>query len=203
VTITQCPPSRPIETARRGAGALTATLFVVYAVLLAWTVLWKLDMPWIGGVGRVVKLVPFIAADGEGASEPLEVAANLALFIPIGMFLALLAPRWGWLKTTAVVAAGSAALELTQYVLAIGRTDVTDVIANAAGGLVGYVLVALAEARSGADGRMRVARISGIITLIGVVAAAVFIALPLRYGSPPDHDGMDIPRGASSTLSQR
>ena len=36
-------------------------LFVIYLVLLVWTVLWKLNVPWIGG-DTMIKLVPFAAS---------------------------------------------------------------------------------------------------------------------------------------------
>ena len=47
-----------------------------------WTVLWKLEVPWVGGE-RMVKLVPFVATGGAGASAPLEVVVNLAALRPV------------------------------------------------------------------------------------------------------------------------
>ena len=44
-------------------------LFVVYLILLGWLVLWKLDVPFVGGVQRVIKLVPFAPSGDEGASN--------------------------------------------------------------------------------------------------------------------------------------
>ena len=61
-------------------------LFTVYLVLLAWIVLWKLGVPWAGGISRVIKLVPFVPSGDEGASAPFEVVANFALFIPLGVY---------------------------------------------------------------------------------------------------------------------
>ena len=68
--------SHPVAAVRpeeRRRSALLVALFLVYLVLLTWVVMWKLEMPWVGGGVRNVKLVPFISSDGDGASRPLEV----------------------------------------------------------------------------------------------------------------------------------
>jgi len=113
-------------------------LFVIYLLMLAWLVLWEFQVPWIGGGAlRRIKLVPFVAGAGAGASTPPEVVANIVFFVPFGVYLGLLAPTWGWWKAVGVVAGASAVIEVTQYALAIGSSDVTDVITNTTGGLVG------------------------------------------------------------------
>ncbi|MFK4729033.1 VanZ family protein [Agromyces mediolanus] len=128
----------------RGAATLLAGLFAVYLVLLVWLVLWKLNLPWEAmPERRSLKLVPFIAAEGYGASALREVAGNVAVFVPFGLGLALLRPGWGWWRVAAAAAALSAALELAQFALAIGSTDVTDVITNTAGAVAGVVLARL------------------------------------------------------------
>ena len=56
----------------RGRGRLTLA-FVGYLVLLAWVVLWKLEVPWIGEAAtllRPLKLVPFVSSGDAGASAP-------------------------------------------------------------------------------------------------------------------------------------
>ena len=120
-------------------------LFVVYLALLVWTVLWKLDVPWVGGETAVVKLVPFVRTPEAGPSAPVEVAVNLALFVPFGVYLGLLAPTRPWWAAVLVMAGTSLALEVAQYVLAVGRSDTTDVIANTVGGLTGVALLSLAR----------------------------------------------------------
>lgn len=145
-------------------------LFVVYLLLLTWIVLWKLQPPWIGGVDRVIKLVPFVAFGGLGASRAAEVAANVLLFVPLGGYLRLLAPARARLARSALVAAGtSVAFEATQYVLAIGSSDITDVIANTGGALIGYALAALV-------GRRLAIRICALGTAAAVLACAAFLA---------------------------
>ena len=138
----------PVTPARSPARSRLAALFVVYLALLVWTVLWKLEVPWVGG-DRMVKLVPFVATDGAGASAPLEVVVNLLLFVPFGLYLGLLVPARRWWALAGVVAGSSLALEVGQYVLAVGRSDTTDVVVNTAGGLVGLGLAAVRPAPVG------------------------------------------------------
>ena len=160
-------------------------LFLVYLVLLAWVVLWKLEVPWVGEE-RVVKLVPFVATPDAGPSARLEVAVNLVLFVPFGVYLALLAPSWPRWRSAGVVAVASALLEAAQYVLAVGRSDVTDVVVNTAGGLAGLVVLGVAR-------RLLRARTSGVLvvacalgTLVVLVGAGLYLASPLQYGPVRD-----------------
>lgn len=163
--------------------AFLAVLFAVYVVLLAWAVLWKLDVPWVGvDAQRVIKLVPFVRTAEAGASAPFEVFANILFFVPFGIYLRLLVPSWPWWRAAGAIAAASLSLEIAQYVLAIGSTDVSDVIANTAGGLVGIVLLALARGLLQARTAIVVTRVCAIGTVLLLLASAVFVASPLRYG---------------------
>ena len=141
--------------------ARLVALFVVYLVLLTWAVLWKLEVPWVGEAGwRIVKLVPFVATSGAGASTPFDVVANLALFVPLGLYLGLLVPSWRWWKVACAAAAASLGLEVAQYVLAVGSSDLTDVVVNTAGALVGlgcspWRAAGSGEHRRGPDARLR------------------------------------------------
>ncbi|WP_242609576.1 VanZ family protein [Agromyces ramosus] len=173
----------PLAGVRNPMPALIA-VFAVYLVLLAWIVLWKLDVPWIGGVQRVIKLVPFVPSGGDGASAPSEVVANLLLFVPFGVYLGLLAPSWPWWRVAGTVAGASLSLEATQYVLAIGSSDVTHLIVNAAGSLVGIGVLALARRRLQARTAAVMGRICSIGTVLAVLACGILVASQLRYGPP-------------------
>lgn len=175
---------------RARATTVLALLFAVYLVLLVWIVLWKLEVPWVGDEERrVVKLVPFVPAAGAGASRPLEVVANILLFVPFGVYLGLLAPRWSSWRAVGPLAGASLALELGQYVLAVGSTDVTDVIVNTTGGLAGIGLVALARRRLGARTAAVMMHACSIATILVLVVSGMVVASPLRYAPmvAPEH----------------
>src|SRR5690349_5223680 len=116
--------------------------------MLVWIVLWKLQVPFVGtGSERQLKLVPFLATTRAGASAPVEVVANVLLFVPFGIYLRLLAPTSRASALVGTTAGASVALEVVQYGLSVGRSDFSDVVANTAGGLVGVALVRLAHLR--------------------------------------------------------
>ncbi len=170
-----------------GRAVLGVVLFAVYLVLLVWIVLWKLEVPWVGGgAQRQIKLVPFVRTADAGPTAPFDLVANIALFVPFGLYLGLLAPSWRWWKVAGMLVGASVFLEVAQDVLAVGRSDITDVVVNTAGGLAGLGLLALARRRYGARTGIVTARVCLVGTVIAVIAVAVFVALPLRYASPRD-----------------
>jgi len=88
-----------VRAGARPGRAILIGAFAVYLVLLVWGVLWKFETPFVGAawaLPRPFKLVPFVASGDAGASEPLELLANLLLFVPFGLYVALLADRWRW-----------------------------------------------------------------------------------------------------------
>jgi len=73
----------------------------------------------------------------------IEFAANIVMFIPIGLFGALTLPRHRWLVVLFSFA-GSAAIELFQAARLAERVGTPrDVIANGLGALIGYLLALL------------------------------------------------------------
>lgn len=172
----------------RGRGILLLA-FAVYLTLLAWVVLWKLEVPWIGdaaGLARPLKLVPFIPSGDAGASTPIEMLINLVLFVPFGLFLGALAPTWSWWKTGAAALAASLVLETVQHLLSTGSFDTTDLVVNTAGALIGWaIFVAVSQA---ADERTPVvmARVCIAVSALTLLAVIAFIASPLDYGPQRD-----------------
>lgn len=164
-------------------------MFVAYLVLLTWLVLWKLEVPFVGdGSERQVKLVPFVATARAGASAPVEVLANILLFVPFGGYLRLLAPSTRWWRLAAVVAGTSVLFEVGQYLLAVGRSDLSDVVANTAGGVLGLGLVGLVRLRLRDGTRPVMTRVCAGLTVVSVVAVGLFVASPFHYGLQPSGD---------------
>ncbi len=169
------------------ARLVLAASFAVYLVLLAWIVLWKLELPYVGtGDLRQVKLVPFVSDACNGASAPSEVVANVLLFVPFGLLLGLLAPGWPWWRTVAVFAGASLALEVAQYALAVGSSDVTDLLTNTVGGVLGLGLLALVRRRLGARTVPAMARSCAVLTVLALAGTALVVASPVNFGPQPD-----------------
>jgi len=183
VSVVKKSPTRP------SGYVLLVVLFVIYLVLLAWIVLWKLEVPWVGAAAlrpRPIKLVPFLPSGDADASAPLEVLFNLVLFVPFGLYLGLFAPLWQWWKLASVFAGASLVLEVTQHLISVGSFDITDIIVNTAGGMAGVGLLALARRRFEARTAAVMTRAYLIGTVLSVLAVGIFIASPLHYGPQRD-----------------
>lgn len=149
----------------------------------------EVHRPWVGEAAFLphpIKLIPFVPSADAEWSAPQEVVANLLLFIPFGLYLGLLAPRWTWWKPAGVFVAASLVLEITQHLLSVGSFDITDVIVNTAGGLAGIGLLALVRRRLQDRVIPIMTRAFVIGTAVSLIAIGILIASPLRYA--PQHD---------------
>lgn len=182
---------------RKRGRRVTIALFSGYLVLLVWAVVWKLDMPQFGdGTMRQIKLVPFVAAGGLGGNAPVEVLANLVLFVPFGVFLALLARHGRVLRSITIIAAASLCMEIAQYVFAVGSSDVTDLLVNTAGGALGIATVALAR-------RVFRDRADPVLVrwcAIGLACAALAVGVSFTPAFEPDHTGPGEPPSPFTVL---
>lgn len=70
---------------------------------------------------------------------------NIAIFIPMGVYLPLLIRRKSIFVNTVCVALISAVVEVLQYIFAVGAADIDDVILNTVGGLIGVSLFRVME----------------------------------------------------------
>ena len=125
---------------------LTVTVFVLYCLILVWIVLLKLavtpeQLRWLV-CGRSIDWIPFrsiqSAPNLRVAGE--EVLLNGAVFIPLGLLLSLLGRPRRLIGRIAVGFLVSLAFELIQYAFAIGVSDVTDLIMNTLGTLIGCLV---------------------------------------------------------------
>ncbi len=90
---------------------------------------------------RSINLIPFYYDKEIGTAFHLkEVLENLLIFVPMGIYLQMLLPKCRFHGKLIIIAGTSLLLEGAQYVLAIGRSDITDLITNFMGGLLGLAL---------------------------------------------------------------
>ena len=68
---------------------------------------------------------------------------NIAIFIPLGIYIPLLINKKSIFTNSAIVALISLCVEIVQYILAIGTADVDDIILNTIGGLLGILIFKL------------------------------------------------------------
>lgn len=121
-------------------------IFIIYSLLLVWLILFKMafsleDIELFKGAVEF-NLIPFYYDNETGRTHMREVVMNVIVFVPFGVYLNMLVNS---LKKTILFGfAASLGFELMQLVLAIGSFDITDLLTNTTGALVGgavYLLI--------------------------------------------------------------
>ena len=160
---------------KRKSNCFVTILFLIYLALLVWTILFKLQFS-ISDLDKIrsINCIPFHYDKEIGAAFHLtEVLENVLIFVPMGIYLQMLMPKVKLYVKIMMIAGTSFLLETTQYVLAIGRSDITDVLTNAAGGLLGLAVYSMAVRLIG--NRIKANRLFSI--LAGIVSVVVISLL--------------------------
>lgn len=125
---------------------LTIALFVIYMLLLTGVILFKLPFfsSEISDGIRVINLIPFQGSfDDSGTIDFREIRDNILIFIPLGIYICILKSKWPFMKKVLPIVALTLAFEAIQFIFAIGRSDITDVLDNTLGGVIGIGIYAL------------------------------------------------------------
>lgn len=121
---------------------LVPLLFAIYMVLLVWIIVFKLQFS-ISELDtcRSINLIPFYYDNEVGVRFHLtEVLENIAIFTPLGIYLCMLKHEPRFFIKMMFILGTSLALEVLQYIFAIGRSDITDLLTNTCGGILGIVI---------------------------------------------------------------
>ena len=151
--------------------ALSWALFAAYILILLWLVLFKFSYEPLAVIRdfqtRSLNLIPF------AYSRNSEMIANLVAFIPFGVMLGVNFKQVDWRYRIAVIFAFSVAVEIIQYCLAIGATDITDVIMNTLGGSLGLAIyVPVSKYTQELD---RAILVVGTLVLLAILYLRVFV----------------------------
>jgi len=121
-------------------------LTIAYTVLLLKLIVFKYPVGYT--VVGEVNLIPFKTTLMYLSGQPTWTVAlnnlvgNIALFVPLGMLLAFIPKRS--LKSVVIIAASlgiGVAMEVTQALLHAGVFDIDDILLNALGVAIGYLLI--------------------------------------------------------------
>lgn len=151
---------------------LTIVLFTVYLLALAWLILLKLQfrLPTVSAE-RVMNLIPLRGSLGEnGVLRFSEIRNNMIAFVPLGIFLCMLKKDWTFTVKIVIIFAISLVFESIQFIFAIGRADITDILSNTLGGLIGIGMHALAF-------RFLKDRTNRVIQIVAAVVAILALLL--------------------------
>lgn len=149
---------------------VTSILFIVYFLLLTWIIVFKMELSMSNLVAeRSINFIPFKeSAIVNGRISFSEIINNAIVFIPIGVFTAMLADNLKFIKMAAVPFGISLFYEITQYIFAVGACDITDLINNTLGGIVGILIFKLRRKVLG-DKAFKVVNIFSIICVVLIV----------------------------------
>jgi glycopeptide antibiotics resistance protein len=143
---------------------------IVYTLLLLWLVLFKtsLDIPTVLAdfQTRSLNFTPF-------TGHLSEMVENVLIFIPFGFLLSIVFKKATFWTKLGFISLFSLAIETIQYLLAIGVSDITDIITNTFGGLLGLAAYKIGIGRTDSKRRELVALL--------IVAALIAICLYLRF----------------------
>lgn len=153
---------------------MATILFALYLLILCWIILLKMGFTLSAPDSiRKINLVPLAESYyADGRLNAREIVENALLFVPFGVFCAML---YGKSRAICRIGAGfllSLAFEITQYVLSIGVSDVTDLLSNTAGAAAGTLFMALSYRIT-----KNKARLDRALTIIALILCILFLAL--------------------------
>lgn len=155
---------------------VTFILLGIYLILLTWIILFKTQFS-ISQIGHIrsLNLIPFGASViVNGKLDFDEIVNNAIVFIPVGVYMGMLFPEWSFVRKLCPAAGLSLAYEILQFIFALGATDITDLITNTFGGVIGLLVFAALSEILGERTNKILNILAGICTVL-VIAFMAFI----------------------------
>lgn len=157
--------------------SITKGLFVVYIILLTWIILFKMqfDISSLETMSlRNINLVPFAGSlIVNNRVDISEIILNVAVFVPFGIYLCMSKEKWSFIKKVVPIFITSLAFETLQYIFAIGASDITDLIGNTLGGIIGIAVFMLLSKIF----KNKTIKIFNVLALIVTVIVVLFLGL--------------------------
>lgn len=150
-------------------------LLILYWIFLTWIIVFKMELTF-GGLPhrRSLNLIPLGASViVNGELDFSEIIQNALAFIPFGVLMYALWEEKTVLKQMLPIVGTSLLFETMQFILAIGASDITDLISNSLGGLAG---IGIAAALAGIFGK-NWKRLINILCLAGALGMLLLIGL--------------------------
>lgn len=124
-------------------------IFFVYILMIIRIILFR-DVPIYAiskGTFRTVNLIPFytiyqfiVDSNIDFMKATINIIENIGIFIPMGIFLPIVCKNLNKKTIIITIILVSLAFELTQYIFALGSSDIDDVILNSLGGIIGITI---------------------------------------------------------------
>ncbi|MFT3750237.1 MAG: VanZ family protein [Agriterribacter sp.] len=165
---------------------ITKILFVIYLFALCWILLFKLGVRFSYMAERRVNIIPFNGLLGENGEINLgEIIMNAVVFVPPGIYVGILYPHWTPVKKAFFFFLLSFLFEALQFIAKAGAFDITDVIANTFGGIIGlmimWVIEKLVSSSAKAQQFVNILAVAGTLLMIAMLLLLKLNMLPVRY----------------------
>jgi glycopeptide antibiotics resistance protein len=155
---------------------LTYGLFLIYLAALVWILLFKLGVQFDYMKTRSVNLIPFGGSSlSQGRIDWSELILNVVVFVPFGIYAGVIYKRWSPNKILFLILALTLLIESLQYILKIGAFDVTDLLTNTTGGVLGWLL--FQAIKRVVQDSTKAQHFINIVALIGTLLMIVLLVL--------------------------
>ncbi|EGT3847991.1 glycopeptide resistance protein VanZ1 [Clostridioides difficile] len=156
---------------------ITKGLFIVYIIVLTWIILFKLqfDISSLETMNlRSINLVPFAGSlIINNRVDTSEIILNVVIFVPFGIYVCMLKEKWSFIKKVIPIFITSLAFETLQYIFALGASDITDLIGNTLGGIIGIAVFMLLSKIF----KNNAIKIINVLALIVTIIVVLFLGL--------------------------
>jgi glycopeptide antibiotics resistance protein len=174
-----CQARRPEITMHNSnrSSRLTTTLFIIYLIAVCWIVVFKfnLSFPDHGNQRRFNPIPYYEPLRPNGQLDYGEIIMNVLFFVPLGIYVGALFGRWHFANKLLLFFLVSLLCETTQLIMHIGAFDITDLINNTLGGVMGLLLF------MGMDkllkNPVRTQHVVNLLGLSGSILLAAFVLL--------------------------
>ena len=165
---------------------LTFILVFIYLIALIWILLFKMGVEFSYMENRNINLIPFSEfLSDTGTVDPGGLVLNIIIFIPLGLYSGLIFKSWSMVQNTGLFLSTSLLIESIQYFIRIGAFDITDIITNTSGGILGILLYKTIEKMAGNPYRaqkwINIIATAGSLTMIAILILLKMNRLPIRY----------------------
>ena len=163
------------------ANKLTKVLFVIYLIALFWIIVFKFNLPFSNlGYMRSINLNPLNESlIINGKFDFREIVMNIAIFMPLGIYSDILFEKWTIGKKIFLFFLISLICEMFQFILGVGASDITDIITNMLGGIIGLIIYIEIKKISGNS--IKAQKFINIIATIGTVLMILLLSVLVIY----------------------
>ncbi len=90
---------------------------------------------------RSLNLIPYgSSVISNGKIYTSELIYNVIAFIPFGGYISMLKTNWSFIKKILPIFGVSLLFEIIQFIFGLGASDITDLINNTLGGVIGILI---------------------------------------------------------------